>query len=861
MLNFVIVFSLVLFRSASSFFLTIFSNLLEYEGKSLIEFDIKFNALLTLDNKLQFTIEYSQKYQEAVIIRYADYFLSALQNSLSTNIEQTSQKKILIEHLFSLASTEKELLKIWNNTERAYPANKTIQGLFEEQVELSPDKIALVFEDTKLTFREVNESSNRFAYYLRSFISEGQLVIVHLPRGIDLIIAYLAILKVGAIIVPVDSKCPQERLNYIVNDTKSPLAISHSKFSPKFESLNCIQVVYIDLIQDKLLLESVANLALNFDSDALCFVIYTSGSTGVPKGVLSRHSSLLNRFYWMWEKYPFETNEVCCQKTNIGFVDSIWELFGPLLKGIRSILISESVEKDPRQLCEIFVQHSVTRLVLVPSLLQLLIEEISLSKLSLPLKYCTVSGEAISFDLAKSFFKGLKNCILLNLYGSSEVAADVLYYEMNHATVDPLPFIPIGRPISNVKVYILDKFLRPVPQGVEGEIVVSGSCLAKGYLNNPELSKERFISIPSLQQSENDLFFRTGDIGRQLSDGIIEYIGRNDYQVKIRGYRIELGEIEAHFKAIPKSLFNLKDVVLLARRERLIAYLTSYDIIEESQKIEYIEEMRNYLKLRVSEYMTPNYFVFLDAFPLNSSGKIDRNLLPEPTRLNLNRASDPLQTPNERSIAIIWRKLLDFQVDDYIDRNDNFFLLGGHSILAIRLQSQLRKELNLEIPLDIIFDNPILKDLSSKVDQISSQYSHKLKPSLIARTSSTTPLPLSFAQQRLWFLDKLLENKSVYHITTMSKLTGVNIDLYEKAISTIIVRHASLRTVFRDNEGEGIQVVLKPEDAKFELNRIDLSNQSLREEVHLFYFSFFSSLFYFLYSFLIIVTMTRSLIF
>ena len=436
------------------------------------------------------------------------------------------------------------MLVEWNATEADYPERcLSCMSLFEEQVE-TPDAAAVVFGKERLTYRELNARANKLAHYLQSqgVVAESR-VGIWMERSLDMMVALLGTLKAGGAYVPLDPSYPQERLAFMLEDAQAPVLLTMEKF---LEDLPAYagHVVCMDKDFEAIAGGSEENPISDITADSAAYVIYTSGSTGTPKGVIGLHRGVVNRLSWMWRVYPFKDGEVCCQKTYLSFVDSVWEIFGPLLKGVPTVIIPEEVVKDPHLLVDNLAAAHVSRIVLVPSLLRVLLDSFGdLQKRLFDLKIWVSSGEEISVELAQRFGQVMPEAKLINLYGSSEVSADVSCYEVADGRLDRC--IPIGRPIDNASIYILDSHLRPVPIGVPGELYIGGVGLARGYLNQPDLTAERFIPSPFGQE---EVLFKTGDLGRYLPDGNIEYLGRRDHQVKVRGFRIELGEIESRSK-------------------------------------------------------------------------------------------------------------------------------------------------------------------------------------------------------------------------------------------------------------------------------------------------------------------------
>jgi amino acid adenylation domain-containing protein len=501
----------------------------------------------------------------------------------------------------SLTEAERyQLLVEWNATQAAYPRDKCFHQLFEAQVERTPDAVAVVLENEHSTYRELNIKANQLAHYLQE-LGVGPEVLVGLcvERSLEMMVGLLGILKAGGAYVPLDPAYPQERLAFMLQDAQVAVLLTQEQLLKRLPK-HTAKVICLDRGWEAIAQQSAENLAGSITGESLAYVLYTSGSTGKPKGVLGTHRASINRFTWMWNTYPFRPGEVCCQKTTLNFVDSIWEIFGPLLQGVRTVIIPDLMVKDPQQLLHILAAHSVTRVVLVPSLLRVLLDIRADLQNQLPhLKYWISSGEALPLGLAQRFLERMPQSLLINLYGSSEVAADVTCYEVRDCK--SLVRIPIGRPIANTQVYLLDPQLHPVPVEVPGELYIGGDGLARGYLNRPELTAERFLAHPFSDEPGARLY-RTGDLASYRPDGNIEYLGRLDHQVKIRGFRVELGEIEAVLSQHPA----VREAVVVAHEQepgekRLVAY-----VVLHRERAAATSELREQVMKALPVYMVPS---------------------------------------------------------------------------------------------------------------------------------------------------------------------------------------------------------------------------------------------------------------
>jgi amino acid adenylation domain-containing protein len=471
------------------------------------------------------------------------------------------------------AGEREQLLVEWNQTVVEYRRESSVQELFEEQVERTPEAVAVVYEEEQVSYRQLNRRANQLAHYLRKQGVETEtLVGIFVERSVEMVVGLLGVLKAGGAYVPLDPSYPKERLAYMLQDTQAPVIVTQQRLVSDLPEHGA-KVVCLDSHWELVAGESGENGAnREVKAHNLAYVIYTSGSTGTPKGILGLHRGALNRFAWMWQTYPFKLHEICCQKTSLSFVDSIWEIFGPLLHGIKTIIISDVLLKDSTALVEYLGRQLVTRVVVVPSLMRVMLDTHADIQARLPfLRYWISSGEALPAELAQRFLQLMPRAMLLNLYGSSEVSADATWCEINSAKVAAR--VPIGRPIANTQLYILDRHLQLVQVGVAGELHIGGDGLARGYLNRPELTAEKFIRHPFSNEPSHRLY-KTGDLARYLPDGNIEFLGRIDHQVKVRGFRIELGEIEA----VLSEHEGVKEAVVVAREDtpgdqRLVAYL------------------------------------------------------------------------------------------------------------------------------------------------------------------------------------------------------------------------------------------------------------------------------------------------
>ncbi|HYO90242.1 MAG TPA: amino acid adenylation domain-containing protein [Pyrinomonadaceae bacterium] len=588
----------------------------------------------------------------------------------------------------------------------------SIQQLFEEQAERTPDEVALYFKEQKLSYRELNEQSNRLAHQLLSLGAGVEtLCAVYTERSPAMLTAILAVIKAGGAYLPLDPSYPLERLSFMLGDARPAFLLTQKHLAGTLPEHDT-QAIVLDDAANQLADVRAGNPPCRLTGENLLYVTYTSGSTGRPKGVQGLHKGAVNRFRWMWRHYPFKAGEVLCQKTALSFVDSVWELFGPLLVGVPSVIIPEEDVKDARSLIETLARWKVTRIVLVPSLLRAMLDAEPYIGRRLPqLKVCVSSGEALSLELCERFRQSAPQTTLLNLYGSSEAAADATCYDTRELARDASS-VPIGRPIEGASVYVLNEKLEPVGAGAAGEIYVGGVCLARGYLERPELTAERFVPDPFDIQGGARLY-RTGDVGRWLPDGNIEFLGRADRQVKIRGFRIELGEIETallEHEAVGQSVALVCEDA--SGNKRLMAYWVSADARDTATA----KELREFLAGRLPDYMLPSGFVHLETMPLTPSGKVDRLSLAAHSPSPLHEPGEATESPRTRlegELKEIWEGVLGISP---IGIRDNFFELGGDSLLAVGMLLEVQNSLGRNISLSALIHEGTIEHLASVIE-------------------------------------------------------------------------------------------------------------------------------------------------
>ena len=676
---------------------------LELEAFPLDQQEAQFDLDLTLldtGGSMPASLSYNvDLFEGSTVARMAEHLVVLLSAAISNPDLPISDLPLLTPQ------EESKVLVEWNATAKTYP-DTTMHRLIERQIERTPQATALVFEKRTMSYQELNRRANQLAHYLRARgVGPDTLVAVLMERSFEMVIALLGILKAGGAYVPIDGGYPVERQLYMIRDAEAPVILTQAKFADLVSTAESHVVVIDESWRqfDKLPGE---NLADGAQSGNLAYVIYTSGSTGNPKGAMNTHRGICNRLLWMQDQYQLTGSDVVLHKTPFSFDVSVWEFFWPLMTGARMVIARPEGHKDPVYLAGLIHEEGVTTLHFVPSMLRVFLQVDAVGECT-SLRRIICSGEALPYELQERFFS-LVNADLHNLYGPTEAAVDVTYWECQRSSV--LRTVPIGRPVANTQIYILDGNMRPAPIGVPGELYIGGVQVGSGYWKRPDLTEQRFVPDPFCRGGR---LYRTGDQARWLSEGVIEYLGRLDQQVKIRGFRIELGEIESALSEDPR----VKEAVVAmhedaAGEKRLIAYLSCRDgEVPESS------ELRTRLSSKLPDYMVPSAFLCLDKLPLTPNGKIDRRALPSPVNNNVSAHHyDPPRTAEEEHLAAIWKDVLRIS---RVGRNDNFFELGGHSLLASTALMRVREHWGIQLPLRSIFEAPTLEKLANRIETIA----------------------------------------------------------------------------------------------------------------------------------------------
>ncbi|WP_338861871.1 amino acid adenylation domain-containing protein (plasmid) [Mycetohabitans rhizoxinica] len=657
--------------------------------------------------------------------RVCAYMQQAL-HSLADALEATPD--IAVQQLQVLPEAERQLLlNTWNATQRDYPSHLCIHQLFEAQVERTPEAPALVYEDQTFSYAQLNAQANRLAHQLIEWgVKPDARVAICVQRSAALVVGLLAILKAGGAYVPLDPSYPSERLVHILTDAAPNIVLADAAGRAALGEAALAECTVLDPATLPALPDTNPSVA-GLTARHLAYVIYTSGSTGTPKGVQNEHQALVNRLVWMQQAYGLTTADRVLQKTPVSFDVSVWEFFWTLLNGATLVVAAPDVHKDPAALIELIIRQRITTAHFVPSMLSVFLHNEGVQHCT-SVKRLICSGEALpgaSVRLCQTLLPGAQ---LYNLYGPTEAAIDVTAWTCPANYTEDT--VPIGRPIANIRIYLLDAHGQPVPLGAVGELYIGGAGVARGYLNRPELTAERFVPDPFSEDADARLY-KTGDLARYLPDGNLEFLGRNDDQVKIRGFRIEPGEIEACLTAHPQ----VRDAVVLACGEGSDKRLVAYVVAEADESL--ASTLRAQVAASLPEYMVPSAFVRLDAWPLTPNGKLDRRALPAPDDQALARqAYEVPQGELETTLAMIWAELLGVK---RISRHDSFFALGGHSLLAVQMISRSRTALGLSISMRTLFEAPTLAALAQRVSAQDSEQDDSFAVLLPIQPHGTRP--------------------------------------------------------------------------------------------------------------------------
>jgi amino acid adenylation domain-containing protein len=716
-------------------------------------------------------------------------------------------------------SERRHVVTEWNQTALQF-AGPYVHEFIEESALRTPEAVAVIYEQEELTYAQLNRQANQLAHYLKDLgVGPESLVAVCMERSLDLVVALLASLKTGAAYVPLDPAYPAGRLAFMMSDARPPVLVTQQHLLQILPPHSASTVV-IDSGREKISRQSGGNLRVRVEPENLAYVIYTSGSTGQPKGAMNTHAGLRNRLLWMQAAYRLLPEDSVLQKTPFSFDVSVWEFFWPLMAGAKLVVARPGGHQDPAYLASIIATRLITTVHFVPSMLKAFLAS-GVADQTRGLRRIICSGEALPVEVARQCME-LIPAELHNLYGPTEASIDVTYWKCDPADLNRV--VQIGKPIANTQTYVLNANMEPAPPGVAGELYLGGAGLGRGYLHRSELTGERFVPSPLGPQGGARLY-RTGDWARWRAGGNLEFLGRRDEQIKLRGNRIELGEIEAALR----QHSQLKDAAVAVRsgrggEQRLVAYIVARDARPPANA-----DLRKYLQERLAEYMVPDSFMTLEALPISPAGKLDRRALPAPPAATSGEAAFVApRTLVEEMLAGIWMEVLGLEK---VGKTDNFFLLGGHSLIAIRVIARLRNIFKVELPVRSMFESPTLAGLAERIEAaVAANAGRRVTP--IQARSNERIRALSYAQQRLWFLDQLKPGGNTYNIPGAVALEGhLNVAALEQALSEIVRRHEALRSTFMNAGGHPRQLISQHVPLNLPLVDLTRLSQDLRSAV------------------------------
>ncbi|HEV7667229.1 MAG TPA: amino acid adenylation domain-containing protein [Thermoanaerobaculia bacterium] len=760
-------------------------------GTSRVDLTLVFEEIVPESRSF---LEYSlDLFDPATLVRIARHMETILARAVA-------DPDALVSDLPLLSDAERWALAAeWNDTGIAL--DRSLPELFEQQVKATPDAVAAVFEQRQLTYAELNRRANRLAHHLRELgLGPERVVGLSIERSLDLLVGCLAVLKAGGAYLPLDPTFPRERLARMLEDADLHALLTRGPEAEMFAGLPAVPARQVRTQVDHEIIarRSSADLALYPLPGQLAYVLFTSGSTGRPKGVEISHAALANFLAAARSAPGLAASDRLLAITTLSFDISVLELYLPLLVGARVEILGADEAADGARLAVRLAESGATALQATPAGWQLLIEA-GWRGGDVARAFC--GGEAMSPALASALLE--RTGEVWNLYGPTETTVWSAACRLQPGGLGP---VPLGRPLGNSQVHLLDRDLGLVPPGVPGEVWIGGLGVARGYRGRPELTAERFLPDP-FAQLPGERLYRTGDLGRRRPDGTLDFLGRLDHQVKIRGFRIETGEVEAALVEHPK----VREAVVMAREDRegdrrLVGYLAVDPAAPPTP-----EELRRYLSAKLPSYMVPSALVILPELPRTPNGKLDRTRLPAPSAAEpaagAGRTTAGPRTPVEEMLAGIWSALLGVQ---RVGVDDDFFALGGHSLLATRLVSRLRATFGVELPVSTLFQAPTLAGLAARIDQARAAEGAVILP--IEPISRDGDLPLSFAQQRLWFVHQMNPQSSGYNMWNALKLTGrLEVGVLARSLSEVVRRHETLRTTFPARDGRPVQAIAAPQ--------------------------------------------------
>lgn len=686
------------------------------------------------------------------------------------------------------------ILVEWNGESRSYDRGICLHQLFENQVRRTPDAVALIFGEESLTYAQLDARANVLAHHLQRLgVGPDALVAICLDRSFEMLIGILGILKAGGAYVPIDPSYPQDRIAFMLSDAGAGVVITQDSMRDRFTSESAA-IIALDTDFRGMTGDSTEPPKSGVEERHLAYVIYTSGSTGRPKGVLNTHGGVVNQLQWAAETFRLGPEDVLLQKTTFSFDISVWEFFCALQAGAKLVIARPEGHRDNRYIAELVIQHGVTFLQFVPSMLRWFLEESRVSDCT-SVRRVICGGEALPVDLQETFFERMGWAELHNLYGPTEAAVYVTHWVCQRDSASRV--VPIGRPLANNLTYILDEGFQPVPAGVVGELCIGGVAVARGYHARAELTAERFIPNPHAP-TPGSMLYRTGDLARHLPDGSIDFLGRMDHQVKVRGFRIELGEVESVLSSHPAVVASA--VVVRSGSAGEGAGLLAY-LVPAAKAAISAETLRAWLSERLPDYMVPGEFMEVEALPLTPSGKLDRKALStlEGRRVDTAREYVEPEQGLEMLLAEEWRKALR---RERVGRFDDFFAIGGHSLLAVSICHGLQERLGREVPLHWFLGHPTIAGLARTLFDASTERGEFRIP----RADRSKLLPMSHGQQRMWLLHQTLPNPAAYTVCLAWRISGpIDFSRLRDVLSAVQNRHEVLRTALVQENGEWVQ--------------------------------------------------------
>ncbi|MFE4201638.1 gramicidin S non-ribosomal peptide synthetase GrsB [Aneurinibacillus aneurinilyticus] len=774
----------------------------------IAKFDISLDALEKQD-EIQFYFNYcTNLFKKETMERLATHFMHILQ-------EIVTNPEVKLCEINMLSEEEQQRVRYdFNATDVTYATNKTFHQLFEEQVEKTPDSVAVIDEKEKLSYRELNAKANRLARVLRQKgVQPGSMVGIMVDRSLDMIVGMLGVLKAGGAYVPIDIDYPQERISYMMEDSRAVLLLTQQKLAQQIAFPG--DILYLD--QAESFHEEASNLEPVAHPQDIAYIIYTSGTTGKPKGVMIEHQSYVNVAMAWKDAYRLDTFPVrLLQMASFAFDVSAGDFARALLTGGQLIVCPNEVKMDPASLYSIIRKYEITIFEATPALVMPLMEYIYEQKLDISqLQILIVGSDSCSMEDFRTLVSRFGSTMrIVNSYGVTEACIDTSYYEQPLSSLHATGTVPIGKPYANMRMYIMNQYLQVQPVGVIGELCIGGAGVARGYLNRAELTAEKFVPNPFVP---GEKLYRTGDLARWMPDGNVEFLGRNDHQVKIRGIRIELGEIEAQLRKHD----SIKEAIVIAREDHIKEkYLCAYMVTEGEINV---AELRAYLANELPVAMIPSYFVSLEAMPLTPNGKIDKRSLPEPDNsVSIGTEYVAPRTMLEGQLEEIWKNVLGLQ---RVGIHDDFFTIGGHSLKAMAVISQVHKECQAEVPLRVLFETPTIQGMAKYIEETDTEHYMAIQP-----VSKQEYYPVSSAQKRMFIVNQFDGVGISYNMPSIMLIEGkLEPQRLETAFKRLIQRHESLRTSFEIINGKPVQKI--HEEIDFNMSYQVVSNDQVEKMI------------------------------